>query len=107
MKKHLDGDIYKRITVFGVSFELKYGYYEEYERQSGEPVPIYPDFIGEPMYTKDGQPFVTAMQNACMHFSGEDKSLGCYGCKHFSEGEDLIGICRNDKRRDKEPHRDF
>lgn len=89
-----DGDLYRRITVAGKTFELRYGYYEEYERTRGEPVPIYPDFSLHPQYGADGAPFVTAMQDACPHYAGVDRSLGCFGCQYFREREDLIGICR-------------
>ena len=99
MNKIRDGDVYKTITVQGVTFELKYGYYEEYEKSHSEPVPIYPDFRREPRHTEDGHPFVTAMQDTCEGFRGEDCSLGCYACRHFKEGEDLIGICLSADRR--------
>lgn len=89
-----DGDLYKTITVDGVVFELRYGYYEEYERGRSEPVPIYPDLRAEPKYLSDGTPIVTAMQEACDGFVGDDRELGCYGCRHFEECEDLIGLCR-------------
>ena len=101
MNKIRDGDVYKRITVFGKSFELKYGYYEEYEKEIGEPLPIYPDFLKDPQYAYDGSPFVTAMQDACVQFNGNDRSLGCYGCMYYLEGEDLIGICRFESKQKK------
>ena len=40
MHKIRDGDIYKIIELHGSTFELRYGYYEEYERGREEPVPI-------------------------------------------------------------------
>ena len=47
MREIRDGDLYKTVTVHGKTFELRYGYYEEYERESlfSEPIPIYPDFL--------------------------------------------------------------
>ncbi|MBE6629774.1 MAG: hypothetical protein E7624_02870 [Ruminococcaceae bacterium] len=96
-----DGDLYKRITLHGVSFELRYGYYEEFERASGEPIPIYPDFEKEPRYTAEGHPFVTAMQNACPHHHGADPEYGCHGCLYYKEGEELIGICTCEQRKQK------
>ena len=32
MEKIKEGDLYKIIELFGRSFEIKYGYYEEYEK---------------------------------------------------------------------------
>ena len=94
MNKIRDGDLYKIININGVSFEIRYGYYEEFERDHHDPVPIYPDFIEKPFYDPEGRPFVTAMQNACDLFDGADPELGCYGCKYYKEEIDLIGICR-------------
>lgn len=97
-----DGDVYKIIRVEDMTFEIKYGYYEEYERGRSEPVPIYPCFLSEPAYTDGGAPLVTAMQEACPGFEGEDRELGCFGCRHFSEWEDLIGICESPERKRKQ-----
>lgn len=97
-----DGDVYKTIDVENKSFEIKYGYYEEFERLSSEPVPIYPDFISRPIYTDNGTPFVTAMQQTCDHFEGGDSEIGCYSCRYFSECEDLIGLCHHKEKRLKE-----
>ena len=93
MNKIRDGDLYRTVTVFGRSFDLYYGYYEEYERSRGEPIPIYPDFKQNPEYTDDGYPFVTQMQDLCEQ--GESKFLEgcCVDCKYYRHGDDLIGIC--------------
>lgn len=90
-----EGELYKSVTVHGRTFELRYGYYDEKERfgRYSEPIPIYPDFTRDPQYTDDGQPFVTAMQDPCEHFIGRDRSIGCYGCSYFSDGDDLLGVC--------------
>ena len=53
MGKIREGELYKRLELFGRAFELYYGYYEDYERERGEPVPIYPDFQKSPEYTPD------------------------------------------------------
>jgi len=94
-----EGNVYKVITTFGKTFELKYGYYEECDRQSPlcRPVVIYPDFIKEPVYTDDGTPFVTMVQDACKSYMGETKrtpDTTCAECKYFERGEDWIGICK-------------
>ena len=94
MNKIRDGDVYKTITLHGRTFELKYGYYEEYERSSSDPIPIYPDFKKEPQFTDSGAPFVTAMQDACEYYKGNRTGDVCFGCEHYEDGEELLGICR-------------
>ena len=96
MNKIRDGDLYKVITVFGKTFELYYGYYDESERYGKyhEPIPIYPSFIQDPLYTGDGYPFVTAMQDICPHFQGSEGEDSCFACRHFVAGEELIGVCK-------------
>jgi len=94
-----EGDLYKVVNIHGRSFELRYGYYEECDRQSPlcQPVVIYPDFIQDPVYTDDGTPFVTMMQDACKSYKGETKrtpDTTCAECKYFERGEDWIGICK-------------
>lgn len=96
-----DGDLYKIINIDGIAFEIRYGYYEEFERDRSEPMPIYPDLISTPRYTTDGSPIVTAMQDVCHGFEGGDRDLGCYGCRHFRECEDLIGICHHPERKER------
>ena len=93
MNKAKDGELYKTISLGGKKFEIRYGYYEDYERESGEPIPIYPDFLKNPCQTDDGRPFVTQMQSLCEHGTSSFKDGFCVDCKHFIEGEDLIGIC--------------
>lgn len=99
MDKIKEGDLYKIIDLHGHTFELRYGYYEEYERGKGEPVPIFPDFIKNPQYTKEGFPFVTQMQELCPHGSSSFSDGCCVDCVHYSQGEDLIGICTNAKNK--------
>ena len=103
---HEEGELYKVVTTFGKTFELRYGYYEECDRQSPlcNPVVIYPDFTKEPLYTDEGTPFVTMMQDACPYYKGEKKKTQdstCDECKYFGHGEDWFGICtcpRNTKK---------
>lgn len=89
-----EGELYKRIAVFGETFEIRYGYYEEFERYYNEPMPIYPDFLKSPMYTPSGKPFVTQMQDACRHYSGREQSdRDCGDCSHYIHGEEFLGLC--------------
>lgn len=90
-----EGALYKRVTLFGETFDLCYGYYEDKDR-GGAPDVLYPDFLTSPHYTKEGIPFATMMQDACPHFRGkvtrtEDSSCG--ECAHFLRGEEWFGIC--------------
>ncbi len=104
MNKAREGELYKIINTHGEAFEIRYGYYEEYERSSpyGEPLPIYPDFKANPKYTKDGKPFTTQMQSICGHGSSKFKEGFCVDCKFFEKGEDLIGVCLNQRNKKRE-----
>lgn len=90
-----EGELYKAVTLFGKTFLLYYGYYEEFERYSryNEPMPIYPDFIKQPVYTDDGTPFATDIQDICSHYEGEKEEDSCAACRYFRRMEDLFGIC--------------
>ena len=91
-----EGDLYKIIRLYGKTFEIRYGFYEECDRHTlfAEPMEIYPDFIKEPRYTEDGIPFATAIQTPCEKFSGEmDDNSTCEECSFYRSGEELLGIC--------------
>lgn len=95
---HREGDVYKIVTTFGKTFELRYGYYDERDRisQICDPSIIYPDFIKEPLFTDDGEPFVTMMQDACKSYKGEARrtpDTTCAECKYFKRGEEWFGVC--------------
>ena len=96
-----EGTLYNRITVFGETFSIYYGYYDEKDRQGKyqEPMPIFPDFVKSPRYTAEGFPFVTHMQEVCEHYTGNIENDSCHGCKYFLHGEDLIGICKCNKNK--------
>jgi len=91
-----EGDLYKRVTAFGKTFDLYYGYYEAFEREHSEPIPIYPDFLADPQHTEDGHPFATQMQDMCDRGALRAAHLQdrcCGNCIYFKSGEDLFGIC--------------
>lgn len=97
--EYKEGDLYKVVTTFGKTFVLRYGYYDESDRQSPlcGPAVIYPDFLKTPLYTENGEPFVTMMQDSCEHYKGETKRTPdsvCADCKHFHRGKEWFGICR-------------
>ena len=95
-KPHKEGELYKVLTAFGREFALYYGYYEDIDRHSkyAEPTEIYPDFIKHPIFTEDGYPFVTAIQNPCAHYKKERNTTDkCVDCIYFKKGEELFGLC--------------
>lgn len=92
-----EGEIYKTISIGGKEFVIRYGYYEDYERESGEPVPIYPDFLSSPCLTDDGRSFVTQMQSLCERGTSSFDDGLCVDCKYFIYGDDMIGICGCEK----------
>lgn len=91
-----EGDLYKIIELYGKTFEIRYGFYEECDRhnQFAEPIEIYPDFIKQPQHTDEGIPFITAIQSPCNHFS-ETKTANstCEECAYYRHGDELLGIC--------------
>lgn len=99
---HREGELYRVVTTFGKIFELRYGYYGEKDRVNPlcQPVVIYPDFTVEPLYTDEGEPFVTMIQDACEYYHGERKKnpdTTCEECEYFRQGEDWFGICKCQK----------
>ena len=91
-----EGDLFKVINLYGTTFEIRYGFYEERDRYNryAEPMEIYPDFIQNPQYTMDGTPFVTAMQNPCELFRGKkDEDSTCDDCHFYQHCDEMIGIC--------------
>ena len=95
---HEEGELYKIVTTFGKTFELRYGFYEEKDRLNPlcQPAIIYPDFSRNPCFTDDGAPLVTMMQDACNRYAGEVRRTSdttCAECKYFERGEEWFGIC--------------
>jgi len=96
---HVEGELYKEVELHGRTFTLYYGYYEECDRQNPlcEPIVIYPDFLKEPVYTDNGEPFVTMMQDVCKSYRGKAKLTSdttCADCKYFERGEEWFGVCK-------------
>ena len=100
--KHKEGELYRRINVYGKHFEIYYGYYADTDRENpnADPIEIYPNFNETPMYTDEGIPFATAMQKPCSHFKGDpDDDNTCYQCEYYAGCEELLGVCRCEARR--------
>jgi hypothetical protein len=109
LKKHeapppTEGALYKTVEIEGKRFSLYYGYYEECDRENPfcDPIPIYPDFLKDPIYTNEGYPFATDMQDACEHYGGHSPEEGCYSCRHYKKCEEFFGICLSPERRRRE-----
>jgi len=91
-----EGELFKIIELYGKTFEIRYGFYEERDRHNryAEPVEIYPDFIKQPQYTDEGHPFITAIQSPCKYFHGRmDENSTCEECAHYRHCEELLAIC--------------
>lgn len=103
-----EGDLYKELTIFGNTFRILYGYYEEFEREGkyNEPMPVYPDLSSSPVYTEEGKPIITAIQDACSYYKGSSNSEGdgCSGCQYFKICEDLFGLCECPSRKRSKMH---
>ncbi len=98
-----EGQLYEIIELYGTRFEIRYGYYEDFERAHTDPLPIYPLFHQSPVYTPDGYPFATKMQEPCDKYSvrvdGVDTER-CAECIYFqAEADCTIGICKCEERR--------
>lgn len=90
-----EGELYKKVSLFGRSFELRYGYYDDIDRQ-GPPDVIYPDLKLSPIFTDDGVPIVTMMQDACPRFMGKGsvpEDSTCAECKYFRRCVEWFGLC--------------
>ena len=95
-KSPAEGDHYKTLYIKGKKFDLFYGYYEDSDRRYSEPYVLYPDFLKSPVYTDDGFPFATMMQEACQNFEGiKSADCDCSQCKHFVKFDELLGVCMN------------
>ncbi len=97
-----EGELFRIVLVDEHRFEIRYGYYEESDRAMGEPVPIYPDLIKEPLYTKEGFPLITAVQSPCEYYEileGYEDEDTCSSCKYYPNIWDEISICQCEKRR--------
>lgn len=101
-----EGDIHEVICVGGHRFTIHYGFYAEEERDTAEPLPIYPCFITDPHYTQEGHPLVTRIQDACEHYLAGEIGEGdgwCADCVHCTGSHEAIGICKSPNRRKQMP----
>ncbi len=98
-----EGDLYEVIEAYGHRFEILYGYYEDFERDRIEPIPIYPLFYEKPLYSSAGFPLATKMQEPCKRYALRDPNIDndrCADCKYFErEKNNVIGICKCEERK--------
>ena len=96
-----EGELYKVYDIDGKVFEVYYGYYSENERGSVEPLPIFPDFIKNPVYLKNGSPIVSRICPPCECYSPINTNCEdwCGDCKHYLNATDEISVCKCEKRR--------
>ena len=93
----IDGELYKVYTVCGHRFEIRYGYYEEGERGRVDPVPIFPDFKQNPVYTQDGFRIVSLIQLPCKEYCPKnisERNDWCGDCIHYDGDKNEIAVCR-------------
>jgi len=102
MNQIREGDLYRKVTIEDVLFEIRYGYMCENERLYWEVSPVYPNFIKNPTFTKEGYPFATVYQDRCQFYHSKANPSDehwCNDCVYFEKHEDYIGICRCEKNR--------
>ena len=95
-KKPREGELFSVVVVENHRFEIRYGYYEESDRKSSDPVPIYPDLKNHTIYTKEGHPLVTAIQSPCENYKAkegyEDEDY-CSNCIFYPDITKEISVC--------------
>lgn len=94
-----EGDLYKVYTVEEHTFEIRYGYYEQSERGLIDPLPVFPDLVKRPAYTKNGRPVVTVIQVPCKYYAPHNKQHSeewCGDCMHYSDASREIAVCNCD-----------
>lgn len=102
----MDQIMTKTFCLDGDRCEVIFVYDAQCERHFGE----YPDFEESPRYTVGGHPWVTAMQEGCIHginkYAEGQCCMDCGSCQYFlrEREQDLIGICTHQKQRKTERH---
>lgn len=91
-----EGDIYEVLSVDGRTFEIRYGYYEDFERDGSAPIPIYPDLEKSPVYGESSKYIVTFMQEPCVYYEPrvENAEPYCGCCKHYPNNKQMINACQ-------------
>lgn len=94
----------KKVRIFCFhddELEVLFAYNDECEKYFGE----YPDFEETPRFTRNGRPWVNAVQDACVHGISQHhphaQCMDCSSCVFFHKEipDDLIGVCDNEHKR--------
>ena len=83
-----EGDIFEVLSVDG--------YYEDFEQDGSEPIPIYPDLAKTVIFGTSGKRIVTHMQDPCPYFQpvSEDGTERCCGCcRFYPDNQQMINAC--------------
>lgn len=91
-----EGELYRIFTLEDLSFEIRYGYHTDEERGRIEPLPIFPDLVSSPVYTRSGIPVTAYVQVPCRHYSPcrrNEPEEWCGDCLYYDGGRDKIGRC--------------
>ena len=97
----MDRVMTKTFCLDGDSCQVIFLYDALSNRHFGE----YPDFEESPRYTANGRPWVTAMQEGCIHsinkYAKGRRCMDCGSCQYFQQEQegDLIGICSHPHQR--------
>ncbi len=96
-----EGDLYKVIEIEKNTFKILYGYYEESERDKVEPLPVFPNLKENPVYTADGKPIVTAIQDPCEYYAPKNEERSeewCGDCISYLNTDKEISVCGRTER---------
>ena len=91
-----EGDLYKIVRIGEHTFELRFGFYAEFERKLGEPVVVYPNLKQNRFYTPEGYRIVTAIQDPCECYRVSGYKVWdecCNDCDYYRISGEEIGIC--------------
>ena len=66
-----EGELYRRVRIGSRTFDVFYGYYEDFEREQHDPIPLYPDLLRE--------------HDTGYYFSGHRRRAG-YGGNQSAQG---------------------
>lgn len=101
-----EGDVYKIFEVGGKTIVVRYGYYSDAERTTGDLIPVFPDLRTDPLYDDDGRAIVTRIQDACDGYESRDGGEGdgwCADCRYYHSSKDEIAVCHYEGNRQRSP----
>lgn len=97
-----EGDLFGIYTVEDLTFEIRYGYHAENERGRVDPLPIFPDMVSVPVYTKNGIPVTACVQAPCRHYrprNPDHPEEWCGDCLHYGGKREKMARCLCPERR--------